>query len=84
MTKVARYSGPKAKALGDTDHAAELARLIDAKDQPADLIAWHYLRAAVQACGGNVSLAAERLGMHRRTVQRMLDRRPKHRVEPQT
>ena len=63
------------------DAAEELARAVADMTEPTDLIQWLYVRAAVHACGGNVSDAARRMGMHRRTVQRILQsHRPKGRV----
>lgn len=61
--------------------AAELSLSIMSMVDTADLIQWLYVRAAVDACGGCVSEAARRMGMHRRTVQRILQsNRPKGRV----
>ena len=37
---------------------------------------WEYIQRTLQACDGNVSAAAKRLGMHRRTLQRKLQKRP--------
>ena len=37
---------------------------------------WEYIQRTLQACEGNVSAAAKRLGMHRRTLQRKLQKRP--------
>lgn len=41
-----------------------------------DRVEWEYIQHTLQACGGNVSRAAKRLGMHRRTLQRKLHKRP--------
>ena len=37
---------------------------------------WEFIQRTLQACDGNVSAAAKRLGMHRRTLQRKLQKRP--------
>ncbi len=37
---------------------------------------WEHIQRVLTECGGNVSSAARRLGMHRRTLQRKLNKRP--------
>ena len=37
---------------------------------------WEYIQRALDANGGNVSRTARQLGMHRRTLQRKLRKRP--------
>jgi len=37
---------------------------------------WEHIQSVLMACGGNVSAAARSLGMHRRTLQRKLAKRP--------
>jgi len=37
---------------------------------------WEHLQKILAECGGNISAAARRLGMHRRTLQRKLQKRP--------
>ncbi len=37
---------------------------------------WEYIQRALTECGGNISETARRLGMHRRTLQRKLGKRP--------
>lgn len=41
-----------------------------------ELVEWEYLQRVVADCGGNLSEAARRLGMHRRSLQRKLGRNP--------
>ena len=41
-----------------------------------DRLEWEYIQKALKDCGGNVSAAARSLDMHRRTLQRKLQRRP--------
>jgi two-component system response regulator RegA len=42
---------------------------------PLDELEWEHLQRVLTDCGGNVSEAARRLGMHRRTLQRKLARK---------
>lgn len=42
--------------------------------RPLEEIEWEHLQRVLQEAGGNVSEAARRLGMHRRTLQRKLAR----------
>lgn len=37
---------------------------------------WEYIERVLTACGGNISEAARRLGMHRRSLQRKIHRAP--------
>lgn len=37
---------------------------------------WEHIQAVLHECGGNISETARRLGMHRRTLQRKLGKRP--------
>jgi two-component system response regulator RegA len=37
---------------------------------------WEHINRVLTACGGNVSEAARRLGLHRRTLQRKLQKHP--------
>lgn len=41
---------------------------------PLDELEWEHLQRVLTDCGGNVSEAARRLGMHRRSLQRKLAR----------
>lgn len=50
-----------------TDAKGELLGLADLKHR--------YLHHVVKHCGGNVSMAARLLGEHRRTIERMLEKR---------
>ena len=42
--------------------------------RPLDEVEWEHLQKVLTDCGGNVSEAARRLGMHRRSLQRKLAR----------
>ncbi|MDR2878149.1 MAG: response regulator transcription factor [Chromatiales bacterium] len=37
---------------------------------------WEHIQKILRECGGNISQTAQRLGMHRRTLQRKLQKRP--------
>ena len=37
---------------------------------------WEHIQAVLAECDGNISAAARQLGMHRRTLQRKLNKRP--------
>ncbi|HJU40238.1 MAG TPA: response regulator transcription factor [Tahibacter sp.] len=43
---------------------------------PLSRLEWEHIAQAMQACDGNVSAAARLLGMHRRSLQRKLAKRP--------
>ena len=43
---------------------------------PLSRLEWEHIQQAMQACDGNVSAAARLLGMHRRSLQRKLAKRP--------
>ena len=58
------------KGAGDAsvDIAARATRL--------EHLEWEHIQQTLLACAGNISLAAKRLGLHRRTLQRKLHKRP--------
>ena len=43
---------------------------------PLSRLEWEHIQQALQQCDGNVSAAARLLGMHRRSLQRKLAKRP--------
>ncbi len=47
-------------------------------DRPlsVDRLEWEHIQKVLSDCGGNISETARRLGMHRRTLQRKLGKRP--------
>jgi len=55
---------------GDTD--------ADVSDRPASIrrLEWEHIQKVLSDCDGNISAAARELGMHRRTLQRKLAKRP--------
>jgi len=50
----------------------------DAQQQPlsVDRLAWEHIQRTLAQNGGNISATARALGMHRRTLQRKLNKRP--------
>jgi two-component system response regulator RegA len=43
---------------------------------PLQRLEWEHIQKVLNDCDGNVSAAARRLGLHRRTLQRKLQKRP--------
>lgn len=43
---------------------------------PLNRVEWEHIQRVLNECGGNISETARRLGMHRRTLQRKLQKRP--------
>jgi two-component system response regulator RegA len=54
---------------------------IDVPDQPLSVnrLEWEHIQQVLRECGDNISETARRLGMHRRTLQRKLNKRPARR-----
>jgi two-component system response regulator RegA len=61
-----------ATALTKSDHAPSLPE----RPMGADRLRWEYILRIFFQCNQNVSATARALGMHRRTLQRMLSKRP--------
>ena len=66
---VGEYSG------ADLDHALRDA-LDPLPSESLDNVERSHILAVLHACGGNISVAAKRLGLHRRTLQRKLQKLP--------
>ena len=51
---------------------------VEIKDKPLSVrrLEWEHLQKVIVEHGGNISAAARALGMHRRTLQRKLEKRP--------
>jgi two-component system response regulator RegA len=49
---------------------------IDEQRPSVDRLEWEYIQQVLNDCGGNISATARSLGMHRRTLQRKLQKRP--------
>lgn len=58
------------RAMGDSD--------IPVTNNPLSVnrLQWEHIQKVLSDCNGNISEAARRLGMHRRTLQRKLSKRP--------
>ena len=48
----------------------------DLRPMSLDRVEWEHISRVLADCGGNVSEAARALGLHRRTLQRKLSKRP--------
>jgi two-component system, response regulator RegA len=46
------------------------------KAKPLMQVEWDHIQEVLNACDGNISVAARKLGMHRRTLQRKLKKKP--------
>lgn len=44
--------------------------------KPLQQVEWDHIQEVLNACGGNISVTARKLGMHRRTLQRKLKKKP--------
>jgi two-component system response regulator RegA len=67
------------RALLD-DGDADIAETTEVPESPLRLrrVEWEHIQRTLHECGGNISETARRLGMHRRTLQRKLGKRPVH------
>ncbi len=48
------------------------------KAKPLHQVEWNHIQGILNACDGNISNAARQLGMHRRTLQRKLKKKPEN------
>jgi two-component system response regulator RegA len=48
----------------------------DAQPMSVNRLEWEHIQKVLMECGGNISQTAQRLGMHRRTLQRKLQKKP--------
>ncbi|MBN8727475.1 MAG: response regulator transcription factor [Xanthomonadales bacterium] len=62
--------GDDADDPGDEDEALDVAT------PPLRRLEWEHIQRVLAECEGNISEAARRLGLHRRTLQRKLAKRP--------
>jgi two-component system response regulator RegA len=49
---------------------------VASRPTPLEHLEWEHIQNTLLACDGNISVAAKRLGLHRRTLQRKLQKRP--------
>lgn len=59
-------------------HKEQGDEFVEIKDKPLSIrrLEWEHLQKVLVEHGGNISAAARALGMHRRTLQRKLEKRP--------
>ncbi|HNG61862.1 MAG TPA: helix-turn-helix domain-containing protein, partial [Cellvibrionaceae bacterium] len=62
------------KAFVDSPLPVEISAPISVPS--LERVEWEHIQKALQDCQGNISAAARLLGMHRRTLQRKLFKRP--------
>lgn len=73
------------RALGEDDEGlAEEPEEVEVPDAmtPISRLQWEHIQQALHETGGNVSAAARLLGMHRRSLQRKLTKRPSPERDP--
>lgn len=61
-----------------SDHA-DLDSLVPDNPMSVDRLQWEHIQRVLTEHSGNISATARALGMHRRTLQRKLQKRPVHR-----
>jgi two-component system response regulator RegA len=64
------------QALRGGGHADEEAAAPVFAAPPLKRLEWEHIQRVLAECDGNISEAARRLGLHRRTLQRKLSKRP--------
>jgi two-component system response regulator RegA len=64
------------RALDDNAAAAEPEVEAEATMTPLSRLEWEHIQQALNDTNGNISAAARRLGMHRRSLQRKLAKKP--------
>ena len=64
------------------DAARRRRPAVDAGGCPISRLQWEHIQQAMHETGGNVSAAARLLGMHRRSLQRKLAKRPSPERDP--
>jgi two-component system response regulator RegA len=73
------------RALGETDEdGSEEHEEVEPPDAmtPISRLQWEHIQQALHETGGNISAAARLLGMHRRSLQRKLLKRPSPERDP--
>lgn len=73
LTKPADAEQILAVLLGSSSHSVET----ETYQAPSlDRLEWEHIQRVLHDCGGNISRAAEALGLHRRSLQRKLQKYP--------
>ena len=57
-------------------HEGDVSVPLASRPMSVDRLEWEHIQKVLHECGGNVSAASRTLGMHRRTLQRKLAKRP--------
>lgn len=72
------------RVLGEADEGGEEHEDVEPPDAmtPISRLQWEHIQQAMHETGGNVSAAARLLGMHRRSLQRKLAKRPSPERDP--
>jgi two-component system response regulator RegA len=60
----------------DTVQEAKTPLVLDAETMSAERVEWEHINQVLNSNEGNVSATARQLGMHRRTLQRKLQKKP--------
>lgn len=66
------------RALIDDDEGGGDAAALPETPLPLRRLEWEHIQRTLRECDGNISEAARRLGMHRRSLQRKLGKHPVH------
>ncbi len=64
------------RALRGDQHSEQVETTVRESRLSARRLQWEHIQQILRDCDGNISEAARRLGMHRRTLQRKLQKRP--------
>jgi two-component system response regulator RegA len=63
-------------AFGRDDHHGTAGERVAAETPSLARVEWEHIQRVLTDCGGNITKAAERLGIHRRSLQRKLSKFP--------
>ncbi|MEL7238119.1 MAG: response regulator [Planctomycetota bacterium] len=64
------------RAGGDETHSEEAITAAEAQTPSLARVEWDYIHRVLADCDGNISQAARKLGIHRRSLQRKLQKLP--------
>jgi two-component system response regulator RegA len=65
----------RTSSLTMVEHVTEIGNALATLTVSPERVMWHYIHCAFLANGENISATARALGMHRRTLQRALNKR---------
>ncbi len=75
----AAFEGREGKPAGAGAGAGSSSGAASEETPSLDRAAWEHMQRVLAECAGNISEAARRLGVHRRTLQRKLQKHPPRR-----